>query len=54
MKLLDMNFRDYMSPEAKVVDLVQEGVLCTSTSTSFDQSQLEGFDKENEFTGWGN
>lgn len=53
MKLLKTNFWEYTSPEAKPVEIALEGLLCTSTFVSND-AQLEGFDKENEFTGWGN
>ena len=53
MKLLKMNFREYISPEAKPVEIALEGLLCTSTFDSND-GQLEGYGKENEFTGWGN
>ena len=54
MKLSKTDFMGYESPEVKLTVLHNMSVLCSSTATSFDDSQFEGFDKENEFTGWGN
>ena len=54
MKLSKTDFRGYDSPEVKSLELSRDCVLCSSPTTSFDDSQFEGFDKYNDFTGWGN
>jgi hypothetical protein len=54
MKQLIKDFREYKSPEVTSLECFQDCILCASEATSFDNSQLGGFDQENEFTGWGN
>ena len=54
MKLSKTAFREYMSPEVTTFECLNDCILCASEGTSFGDSQLGGFDQENEFTGWGN
>jgi hypothetical protein len=54
MKLSKTDFRGYESPEVQLSELYHDCILCSSPAASFDESQFEGYDKENDFTGWGN
>ena len=53
MKLINNKRNEYASPEARLIDVMLEGLLCTSTFES-DETQLEGYGNQNSFTGWGN